>query len=62
MVARALVTRLCTEASGWDWATVPLEDPLWLEPEWLPAAVGHGHGKTVRPCVVLPIDQSRPPV
>jgi CelD/BcsL family acetyltransferase involved in cellulose biosynthesis len=63
MVARALVTRLCTEASAWDWATVPLEDPLWLEPEWLPRG---GNvmvlAKTVRPCVVLPIDQSRPPV
>jgi CelD/BcsL family acetyltransferase involved in cellulose biosynthesis len=63
MVARALVTRLCAEAAGWDWATVPLEDPLWLEPEWLPRG---GEvmvlAKTVRPCVVLPIDQSRPPV
>jgi len=63
MVARALVTRLCAEASGWDWATVPLEDPLWLEPEWLPRG---GEvmvlAKTVRPCVVLPVDQSRPPV
>jgi CelD/BcsL family acetyltransferase involved in cellulose biosynthesis len=63
MVARALVTRLCAEASGWDWATVPLTDPLWLEPEWLPRG---GEvmvlAKTVRPCVVLPIDESRPPV
>jgi CelD/BcsL family acetyltransferase involved in cellulose biosynthesis len=62
-VARALVSRLCAEAAGWDWATVPLEDPLWLEPEWLPRG---GEvmvlPKTVRPCVVLPIDQSRPPV
>jgi CelD/BcsL family acetyltransferase involved in cellulose biosynthesis len=62
-VARALVTRLCTEVSGWDWATVPLANPLWLEPEWLPRG---GEvmvlAKTVRPCVVLPIDQSRPPV
>jgi CelD/BcsL family acetyltransferase involved in cellulose biosynthesis len=62
-VARALVTRLCTEAAGWDWATVPLEDPLWLEPEWLPRG---GEvmvlPKTVRPCVVLPIDHARPPV
>jgi CelD/BcsL family acetyltransferase involved in cellulose biosynthesis len=63
MVARALVTRLCAEAAVWDWASVPLEDPLWLEPEWLPRG---GEvmvlAKTVRPSVVLPIDDSRPPV
>jgi CelD/BcsL family acetyltransferase involved in cellulose biosynthesis len=61
--ARALVAELASETAGWDWATVPLEDPLWLEPEWLPRGGGvMVLTKTVRPSVVLPIDQSRPPV
>lgn len=60
-VARALVARLCAESSAWDWADVPLEDPLWLEPDWLPRG---GEvtvlTKTIRPNVVLPIEDGRP--
>lgn len=62
-VARALVARLCTEANAWDWAEVPLEDSLWLEPDWLPR---HGEvtvlTKMVRASVVLPINQAKQPV
>lgn len=62
-VARALVRRLCAEAKLWDWASVPLEDSLWFEPDWLP----EGGSiivltKTVRTSVVRPIDTSSPPV
>jgi CelD/BcsL family acetyltransferase involved in cellulose biosynthesis len=61
-VARALVGRLCAQASAWDWAAVPLESPLWLEPEWLP----RGGGLTVltrivRASVVLPLRPAGPP-
>jgi CelD/BcsL family acetyltransferase involved in cellulose biosynthesis len=61
-VARALVAWLCSAAVAWDWAFVPLEDPLWLEPEWLPRG---GQvtvlTKTVRASVVLPITAGSPP-
>jgi CelD/BcsL family acetyltransferase involved in cellulose biosynthesis len=62
-VARALVGRLCMEAKLWDWAFVPLEDPLWFEPDWLPEG---GSiivlDKMVRASVVRPIDTSSPPL
>jgi CelD/BcsL family acetyltransferase involved in cellulose biosynthesis len=60
--ARALVAWLCSGAVAWDWAVVPLENPLWLEPEWLPRG---GKvtvlTKTVRASVVLPITRHSPP-
>lgn len=60
--ARALVAWLCSGAVAWDWAVVPLENPLWLEPEWLPRG---GKvtvlTKTVRASVVLPVTQDSPP-
>ena len=62
-VARSLVGRLCAEAKLWDWASVPLDDSLWFEPDWLP----EGGSiivltKTVRASVVRTIDTSSPPV
>jgi len=61
-VARALVSWLCSGESSWDWAVVPLENPLWLEPDWLP---GDSEvtvlTKTVRASVVLPIAPDSPP-
>jgi CelD/BcsL family acetyltransferase involved in cellulose biosynthesis len=60
--ARALVARLCAEASAWDWATIPLENPLWIEPEWLPR---DGQltilTKTVRASVILPLSPGKAP-
>jgi CelD/BcsL family acetyltransferase involved in cellulose biosynthesis len=55
-IARALVAHLCENDRSWDWATIPLQHSLWLEPEWLPKG---GRittlTKTVRTCVVLPV-------
>jgi CelD/BcsL family acetyltransferase involved in cellulose biosynthesis len=60
--ARALVAWLCSDSVTWDWAVVPLENPLWLEPGWLPRG---GQvtvlTKTVRASVVMPITQDSPP-
>lgn len=62
-VARALVGSLCTGVKLWDWAFVPLEEPLWFEPDWLPEG---GSiivlDRMVRASVVRPIDTSSPPV
>jgi CelD/BcsL family acetyltransferase involved in cellulose biosynthesis len=61
--ARALVTRLSAESHAWDWACVPLQAQLWLEPDWLPK---DGSvivlTKMVRASVVRPIDGVQPPV
>jgi CelD/BcsL family acetyltransferase involved in cellulose biosynthesis len=35
-VTRALIGALCARSRSWDWAYVPLQDPLWFEPDWLP--------------------------
>jgi CelD/BcsL family acetyltransferase involved in cellulose biosynthesis len=35
-VTRALIGALCAQSNSWDWAYVPLQDPLWFQPEWLP--------------------------
>jgi CelD/BcsL family acetyltransferase involved in cellulose biosynthesis len=55
-IARALVAHLCDNDRAWDWATIPLQHPLWFEPEWLPKG---GRittlTKMVRTCVVLPV-------
>jgi CelD/BcsL family acetyltransferase involved in cellulose biosynthesis len=60
-IARALVAHLCANASAWDWATIPLEDPIWLEPEWLPPGGGITVlTKMVRTCVVLPVSAEGP--
>jgi CelD/BcsL family acetyltransferase involved in cellulose biosynthesis len=60
-VARALVDRLCGKVSAWDWAAVPLENPLWFEPDWLPR---DGEltvlTKIVRPSVVLSLGPDGP--
>jgi CelD/BcsL family acetyltransferase involved in cellulose biosynthesis len=62
-VARALVAWLCTKTSAWDWAMLPLEDQLWLEPDWLPKdATVTVVNNTVRPSVVLPISKDKQPV
>jgi len=61
-VARALVAGLCSEVRAWDWAMLPLEDQLWLEPDWLPKdATVTVLSNTVRPSVVLSISKDRPP-
>jgi CelD/BcsL family acetyltransferase involved in cellulose biosynthesis len=61
-VARALVGTLCATAKLWDWAYVPLEDPLWFEPDWLPDGASIiVMDKLVRASVVRPIDASSPP-
>jgi CelD/BcsL family acetyltransferase involved in cellulose biosynthesis len=60
-VARALVTRLCAETTAWDWAEIPLEDSLWLEPDWLPPnGAVTVLTKLVRASVVLPIQEHMP--
>lgn len=62
-VARALVSELCAEANAWDWAFVPLQDPLWFEPDWLPKGGSIiALTSTVRASVVRPIDELSPPV
>jgi CelD/BcsL family acetyltransferase involved in cellulose biosynthesis len=55
-VTRVLVRQLCTEAKRWDWAFLPLQDPLWFEPAWLPkgGSITVLAG-TVRASVVRPI-------
>ena len=57
-VTRTLVRELCAEAEHWNWAVLPLQDPLWFEPGWLPRGgsiiVLPG---TVRASVVRPIDE-----
>jgi CelD/BcsL family acetyltransferase involved in cellulose biosynthesis len=35
-VTRALISALCIQSGSWDWAYIPLQDPLWFEPDWLP--------------------------
>jgi CelD/BcsL family acetyltransferase involved in cellulose biosynthesis len=61
-VARALVARLCSKVSAWDWAAVPLQNPLWFEPDWLPR---EGEltvlTKIVRPSVVMSLGPAGPP-
>jgi CelD/BcsL family acetyltransferase involved in cellulose biosynthesis len=35
-ITRALISTLCIHCKSWDWAYIPLQDPLWFEPDWLP--------------------------
>jgi CelD/BcsL family acetyltransferase involved in cellulose biosynthesis len=35
-ITRALISTLCARSGSWDWAYIPLQDPLWFEPDWLP--------------------------
>jgi CelD/BcsL family acetyltransferase involved in cellulose biosynthesis len=57
-ITRALISTLCIHAKSWDWAYIPLQDPLWFEPDWLPkggsiiALAG-----TVRASVVRSVDE-----
>ncbi len=64
--ARALVGRLTAESHAWDWACVPLQPQLWLQPDWLPKGPRGGSmillTKMVRASVVRPIDGLTPPV
>lgn len=61
-VARAFVNHLSSQTGKWDWAEVPLQEGLWLEPDWLPqGGLVTVLLKTVRPSVVLSIiDGSAP--
>lgn len=62
-VARALVARLCAGSDAWNWAEVPIEDSLWLEPGWLPESGEMAIlTKTIRASVVLPLEEGTQPV
>jgi CelD/BcsL family acetyltransferase involved in cellulose biosynthesis len=62
-VIRALTDRLCRESRTWDWTHIPLENPLWFEPDWLPkgGSIMALQG-TVRASVVRSVDELTPPV
>ena len=61
-VTRALVAYLCSDLTAWDWAEISLENPLWLEPDWLPPnGAVTVLTKLVRASVVLPLSQQGPP-